>query len=166
MPIAPSFQDFLDQGQAEAQVRRPDLGYLDGDISIAMLHAGAAMADAVTRFIIQALKATYLDTAEGDELTTLAADHWDIQRQLATASQVTISITRPLDGGAEPAGSIPSGTTVATEFSTDGVAVSFTTDAAVAWALGELGPKTVLATAIETGRESNVAATTVIRLIL
>lgn len=165
MPIAPSFQDFLDQGEAEAAVRRPDLAFLDGDITIAMLHAGAAMSDAVTRFIIQALKSTYLSTAEGDELTTLANDHWDIQRQLATAAQVTLTFARPSAGGGEPAGSIPAGTTVATEFSTEGVTVSFTTDAPIAWALGELGPKTVVATAISTGRESNVAAATIVRIL-
>lgn len=165
MPIAPSFQDYLDQGQAEALVRRPDLAFYDGDVTVAMLHGSAAMADAVTRFIVQALKATYLDTASGDELTTLANDHWDIQRQLATSSQVTLTFTRPFDAGAEPAGSIPSGTTVATQFSTDGETVSFVTDDAVAWAIGELGPKDVLATAINSGREGNVAAATLVRLV-
>lgn len=165
MPIAPSFQDFLDQGRAEAQARRPDLAFFDGDITVAMLHSGAAMSDAVTRFIVQALKATYLNTAEGDELTTLADDHWDVQRQLATAAQVTISISRPSDGGSEPAGSIAAGTTVATEYNSDGEAVSFTTDDPVAWALGELGPKTVVATATETGREGNAQANLITRLI-
>lgn len=165
MPIAPSFQDFLDQGQAEASVRRPDLAFFDGDITIAFLHAGAAMADAVTRFIVQALKATYLDTAAGDELTTLANDHWDIQRQPATSAQVTQSFSRPSAGGGEPAGSIPAGTTIATDFSTEGEAVSFVTDAAIAWGVGELGPKTVAATAVETGRESNVKAATLVRVL-
>lgn len=165
MPIAPSFQDYLTQGQAEAQVRRPDLAYFDGDITVAMLHAGAAMADAVTRFLIQALKSTYLDTAAGDELTALADDHWDIQRQLATAAQVTLSFARPSAGGGEPAGSIPTGTTAATVFSSDGEAISFTTDAPISWALGELGPKTIAATATIEGRESNVAAATITRLV-
>ena len=60
MPVAPSFQDLLDQGQAEAVARRADLLFAEGDVSLAQLHAGAAMSDANVRHGAQMFAATLL----------------------------------------------------------------------------------------------------------
>lgn len=161
MPVAPSFQDLLDQGMAEALSRRPDLLFAEGDVSLAQLHAGAAMADASIRFAAQAFAETFLDSANGDALTVLVNDHINIQRQPATAATVTLSFSRTSSGAA---GSIPAGTTVATAIAADGSSVSFTANSTVAVGAGLNGPFTVNATAAVNGRATNVAAGTVTRI--
>lgn len=165
MPVAPSFSDLLALGQAEAQTRRPDLLFADGDITIAFLHAAATMSDACVRFAAQAFKDTFLDGAEGDALTTLVDDHLNLQRQPATQAQATVQFSRPSAGGGEPAGTIAAGTTVATAFTPDGEEVQFTTDVGLAFGLGELGPKSVAVTAADTGRDGNVGANEIVRVI-
>lgn len=163
MPVAPSFSDLITQGIAESQARRPDLTLLDGDVSLAQLHGAGAMADAVVRTAVQLYKATFLDGAKGDDLTALVNDRLNLQRGLATAAQATVSFSRP--AGPQPAGTIPLGTTIATEFDAAGDEVQFTTDANVVWALSEGGPKTVVATAVVAGRDGNVATNTIVRII-
>jgi uncharacterized phage protein gp47/JayE len=156
MPVADSFEDLLSIGQAEAQTRRPDLQYSDGDVTIAQLHAAAAMADAAIRFSSQAFRDTFIDGATGDALTDLVNDHLNIQRKAATAAQVTLSFSR--SPGA--AGTIPAGTTVATLTTADGVQINFTLDAAIAVDTSG-GPFTGSATATEVGPDGNVASSTV-----
>jgi len=165
MPTAPSFDDLLAQGLAEAQARRADLMFYDGDVSLAQLHGGAAMADACIRMAAQAFKETFIDGARGDALTALVDDHLGIQRQPATPAQVTLSFARPSQGGGEPAGTIPSGTTVATQFDAEGNEIQFLTDTNLVFGLGVLGPLTVSATAVDPGTDGNVAAATIIRII-
>ncbi len=161
MPVADSFQDLLDQGQAEAEVRRPDLIFADGDITLAQLHAAAAMADAVIRFSSQAFRDSFIDGATGDALTDLVNDHLNIQRQPATPAEVTQSFSRLAPGAS---GTIPAGTTVGTETTADGVQIKFTTDAAIA-VDGTTGPFTGPATATEDGPDGNVAADTINQII-
>ena len=165
MPVAPSFSDLVTQGQAEADARRPDLTFLAGDITLAQIHGAAAMADAVIRFAAQSFKATFIDGATGDELTALVDDHLNIQRTLATPSQVTVEFVRPSNGGTEPAGTILAGTLVATQFDANGDQIQFELDANIVWALGELGPKSGNATATISGRDGNAKASTVTRVI-
>lgn len=162
MPVAPSFVDLLTQGQSEAQFRRPDMLFADGDMSLAQLHAAAAMADAVVRFGVQALKETFIDGAAGDALDLLLDDHFNLQRSQATAAQVTVRFTRTSGGGS---GSIGAGTVVATVVDASGKEVQFTTNSAVAVGAGNNGPFDVLATAINTGRDGNVAAGKVTRIV-
>lgn len=162
MPVAPSFQDLLAQGQGEAEFRRPDLAFLDGDVSLAQLHAGAAMADAIIRFGAQAFKETFLDGAKGDALTALVKDHLNLDRQLATQAQATVEFTRT-SGGA--GGTIPQGTVVATQFDADGKEVQFSTDADFIVGVGLNGPFSVAVTAVNTGRDGNVAAGTIERIV-
>ncbi len=162
MPVAPSFQDLLDQGQAEALARRGDLLFADGDVSLAQLHAGAAMADANVRHAAQSFAATFIDLAKGDDLTALVDDHLNLQRQAATAAVVTARFARTSGGGA---GTIPIGTVVATAQGADGAEVRYATTAAVSVGSGNNGPFDVSATATTTGRESNAAAGTVTRIL-
>lgn len=162
MPVAPSFQDLFDQGEAELKTRRPDLLVIDGDVTQGMLHASSAMADAVIRFGAQSFRDTFIDGASGDALTALVDDHYNIQRQLATSAQVTVEFSRSTGGAG---GTIPAGTVVATNFDADGDEVRFTTDSNIVFGTGVNGPISVVCTAQETGRDTNVAANTVVRLI-
>jgi Baseplate J-like protein len=161
MPVAPSFNDFVAQGLSEAQEKRPDLQFREGDLSLAQIHAGAAMADAVTRFAIQSLAATFIDLAEGDDLAALVSDHLGIEKHPATAAAVTLSFSRTSSGAA---GSIPAGVVAATAVAADGSSISFTTQSTIPVGLGANGPFTVAAVATTLGRESNVAAGSVIRI--
>lgn len=163
MPIAPSLNDLLAQGQAEAQDKRPTLMFSEGDMTVADLHAAVAMADAVLRFAARAFRATFIDGAIGDELTTLCNDHLNLQRVEATAAQVIVSFSR--SGGALEGGTIEAGSLVGTSFDASGAQVSFATDETILVAPGEIGPWTVSATAQITGPDGNVRAATVIQVV-
>jgi uncharacterized phage protein gp47/JayE len=162
MPVAPSFQDLVDQYEAEAVARRPDLLFRDGDITQAQQHGAGAMADSVVRYGAQAFKATFLDGARGDELTTLVNDRYNIQRSPASAAQVTLTFERTSGGAAE---TFSAGTVVATEFDSDGNEIRFETDGPLTFGIGINGPLTVAATAVEVGRAGNVALGTVTRIV-
>lgn len=162
MPVAPSFQDLLDQGLAEATARRADLLFAEGDVTLAQLHAGAAMADANVRHAAQSFAATFIDLAKGDDLTALVDDHLNLQRQAATAATVTVRFTRT-SGGA--GGVIPAGTVVATAIGADGTDVRYATDAVINVGAGSNGPFDIAATATTTGRTTNAAAATVTRIL-
>jgi len=162
MPVAPSFNDLLAQGMAEAQLRRGDLTFYDGDVTTAQLHAGAAMADAVIRYAAQAFRDTFLDGATGTALRTLVNDHLNIQAIEASQAEVVLTFTRT-GGGA--AGTILAGTEVATNFDANGNQVVFTTDSDLVFGLGVNGPLTVSATAQNAGPDGNVSAGTIQRIL-
>src|SRR4051812_37210694 len=109
MPVAPSFQDLLDLGQAEAQARRPDLAFIEGDITVAQLHGAAAMGDRVIQYAVEAFRDTFFGGAKADALTELVSDRTGIERKEATAATATVRFTRT-SGGA--GGTIPLGTRV------------------------------------------------------
>jgi len=159
--VAPSFEDMLTVGKAEAQDRRPDLVFNDGDVTEADLHAAAAMADNVIRFGVLAFKRTFIDTCEGDDLDALINDHLNIQRIAASKAQVTLQFTRT-SGGA--AGTIPIGTVVTTDADASGTSESFQTTAAIIVPLGNNGPFTVNAEALDTGPEGNVTDGTLVNV--
>lgn len=162
MPIAPSFIDLLTVGQAEAQIRRPDLTFLEGDITVAMNHAAAAMADACIRFSAQAFRESFLDGAEADALTTLVDDHFNIQREGVTEAQVTVRFTRT-SGGA--GGTIAAGSQIATGFTGDGVQVTFTTNSPIIVPAANNGPFDIVATASDGGPDGNVAVGTITKIL-
>lgn len=164
MPVSPSFDDLVAQGLAEAQSRRPDLTFRDGDVTEAMLHGGAAMADAVIGYAVTLFRDTFFHGAKGDALTELVSDHTGgaVQRQAATAATVSVLFERTTGGAA---GTIPAGTQIATEFDAEGKQIVFTTNTAITVLIGENGPFSVVATAEETGSGGNVAAGTVTQII-
>lgn len=162
MPVAPSFQDLLDVGKAEAQSRRPGLGYNEGDITVAQNHGAAAMVDALIRLGAQLFKATFIDGATGDDLTALVDDHLNIQRAAASQAQATVAFTRT-SGGA--GGTIDAGTTVATEHDSDGATVEFITDSDIIVPAAGNGPFNIGVTAVLSGRDGNVAASTITRIV-
>lgn len=162
MPIAPSFEDLLAQFEAEALAQRASLTFLDGDVSEAQSHGAGAMADAAIRFTVQAFKETFIDGARADSLTALVDDHLNIQRQPATAAQVTLSFSRT---GAGAGFTYPSGSVVASQFDAAGNTVLFTLDVDVTFAGGSNGPVAGTATAQVVGRGGNVGIGTVVRLV-
>lgn len=157
MPVAPSFDDLVIDGQSEMQARRPDLQFNEGDVALAIVHAGAAMADRTIGYGAQLFKATFLDLATAADLDTLAYDRYNLVRVPATAAQVVLSFART-SGGA--AGTIPAGTQVKTVQGVGDTEVVYTTDAVINVPLADNGPFTIAATASQTGTAGNVAAAT------
>lgn len=164
MPVAPSISDLFAQFQGEALPIQPLLQYLDGDISTAQMHGAAAMADACIRLIVQGIKSTFIDGAEGDELTALVDDHLNMQRLPATAAQVTLTFTRT-GGGTGGTLDASAGFTVATQIDASGNSQLYDLDANVVFPDGSNGPIFGTATAQSLGRSGNALPNTVTRLI-
>ena len=160
---SPSFDELYNAGKAELLLRRPDLFVNEGDVSDVILNAAAAMADKAIQESVANLRKTFINTAEGDDLTTLVQDHFNIVRQPATYAIGSVTFTR--SAGPLASGSIPSGTVVGTDFDVDGNRVEVTTDGAVSWAASETGSKNVTVTAQVTGISSNVDASTLTNII-
>lgn len=162
MPIAPSFIDLVNQGEAELKNIRPDLAVLDGDVTLADIHAAGAMADAVIRFSAMAFKETFIGGAEGDALTTLVNDHLGIVRNPATFAEVSATFSR---SATVLGGTIPIGTTIATMYDAAGRQVRFLTTAAQIVAIGQAGPWTLPATATVSGRAGRAEAGTITKIV-
>lgn len=156
------YENYYDLGKAEMLTRRPDLFMNEGDVSDFLVAAGAAMADKNDQHANQLAAKTYLDTATGDDLTTLADDHWGIQRQAAVPSTAAVTFTRPSAGAG--AGTIPQDAVVATTKDENGNDVQFALDADVVFGGADLTkPGTV--TAIDGGVAGNVDAGTIVVII-
>lgn len=151
-----SLTDFYALGLAAAVAANAELTVFDGDTTDFLLAAGAAMADFCDQERASDHLNTSVDGAEKAKLTELADDHYNIDRHPATAATVTQSFVRPSAGGSEPSGTIPAGFEVSTQVDLTGDEQRFVLDDPISWSVGELGPKTVTATAIKAGSEGNV----------
>lgn len=158
----PDFEEYYGLGEAEMLVRRPSLYLNEGDTSDFLVAAGAAMADKNDQYAHSLAAKTYLDTAEGDDLTTLCDDHWGIQRQAANPATVVLTFTRA--GAGAGAGTIDAGTVVATDKDASGQDIRFTLDADVVFGGADLS-KTGTATAEVAGKDGNVAATDINHIV-
>lgn len=130
-------------------------------MATAQEHGAGAMSDAAIKYAAQSFKNTYIDGAEGADLTTLVDDHLNIQRNPATPAQVDVTFTRT--GNAT--GTTPNGFTVASSYDAAGNTVYFTTNTAITWGASDHGPHIVTCTASIDGAAGDVAAGTVVRLI-
>lgn len=162
MPVAPSFQDLLDQGIAEAQARRPDLLFADGDVTTALAHGSAAMSDVALRFGVQAFRDTFIDGASGDALTARVNDRCNIQRHPATRATVIAKFARNPGGGS---GTIPAGTRVGTDFDASGKQVVFTTNVDVIVGAGAVGFFDVTCTAVDAGVAGNISTYSLVKIL-
>lgn len=160
--MALSRDDLYTLGKTEAQSIRPSLAFREGDVSDAINSAAAVMAEAVLEEGARAFEATYLDGARGDKLTKWGDDRYGIMRKPAVKATGQVRFTRSVNG---PAGIIPAGSIIATARDNEGKELRFLTDASVSWALNEQGNKTVGATADLAGRDGNVAAGTITRIL-
>lgn len=162
MPVAPSFTDLLAQYEAEALAQLPALVFAEGDLASALQHGSAAQADAVIRFVVQAFKITFIDGAQGADLTALVKDHTGIDRSPATFAQATVTFART---GAGPGGTLPTGFVVASQIDAAGNTATYALDGNVTFGAGDNGPHDGGVTAQVSGRAGNVAAGTITRLI-
>lgn len=161
--VAPSFQDFLTLGQGEAQFRRPDLAFNDGDITECQNHAAAVMADKVVELTAQYFRNTFFDGAEGDALGALVDDHCNIQRKGATTATVTLTLSRTTTS---TSGTIAAGTRFAGDAKPDGSRPVFLLDSpGLAVGIGQAGPFTVTATAADAGPDDNCVAGTITKIL-
>lgn len=160
---APSFDDLYNAFKAELVDRRSDLTVLEGDISEMYAYGGGAMADALLAYFARLFKETFLDGAEGDALTTLSDDHWNVQRTPATYATDTITFSRA--SSANGAGTIDTGSIVATAKDAQGREVQFATQADVSYGASETGDKTVAVQAVLSGVDGNVAAGKITKVI-
>lgn len=158
----PDFEEYYDIGEAEMLVRRPKLFLNEGDTSDFLVAAGAAMADKNDQYAHSLAAKTYVDTAEGDDLTTLADDHWGIQRVEANEATGDVTFTRATAGGG--AGTIDAGTVVATDKDANGEDIRFVLDADVVFGGADL-TKPGTATAEVAGKSGNVDASTINHII-
>lgn len=159
---APTFQELYDLGRAEALARRPSMAFKPGDVSDMVLGGAAAIGDRLVGYAAERFKATYVDGARQADLTTLADDHWSIQRQDAAQSAGTVRFTRSLSAGVL---SIATGTVVATSRDALGNEIRFVTTAPLSWANLETGSKSAAAQAEDGGVAGNVAAAAITRLV-
>ncbi len=154
---APSFDDLMILGKAEAILKKPSLGVRIGDISEMLIAGAAAMADRLIGWFAERIAATFLDGAVGDDLTQLCADHWNVQRRSATNSVATVTITRSAATGSSA--SYPIGSTVATAVDAQGNTVQFVTTSIAQWFAGVNGDRTVNVVAVVAGVSGNLSTT-------
>lgn len=159
---APSLTDYLNDAIAQAQLLRSGVKFLVGQFARMLAEGAASMADRLTGYAAGLFKATFLDGAEGSDLTTLCDDHWGIQRNGAVQASVTLTFARPTFAAA--GGTIAAGSIVATQLDANGVEVRFTTDSNLVFGATDLS-KTVTATAVTGGIAGNVAASSITRII-
>jgi len=153
---APTFDELFDVAKAEQILRRPELAVRTGDISEMLLSASAAVGDRVVGWTADRIAATFLDGAVGDDLTLLAADHWGIQRRVATSALALVTFQR--SGADATAQNLPIGTTVATEADSQGNSVQFSTTQTASWGVSVNGTVQVQARAVIAGSQGNLRA--------
>lgn len=161
MADAPTFDDYFQAGRAEAIDRTPTLTFDEGDISEMEMAASAAMADHLTEYAAERVKATFLDGAFGDDLTILADDRYNIQRLSASSATVTATFSRT---SGTLTGTIPAGTVIATQKDTLGREVQFITDGDQGFSVGQLSAA-IACTCTLPGSQGNVAAGAINRLV-
>lgn len=155
---APAPLDVVEQARAEMLTRRPDLDALPGDISELILFESAAAADFVLFYAMQRFSKTFLDGAQGDDLTVLVEDRYGITRHPATSAVGSVTFTAV---SGPVSGSIPAGTQVATVPDATGAFQVYTTDSPLSF-VSETS-KSVSVTAVSPGSAGNVGPATITR---
>ncbi len=161
---APSFDELHDLGKAEAILKRPKLAVRVGDISHMLISAAAAMADRVIGWFSERIAATFLDGAQGDDLTQLAADHWGIQRREATKATAQFNISR--SAATATAQTLAIGSVVATARDSRGQEVRYLTLTAASWGISENSTKTVNVEAETAGVAGNLSSINLITRLI
>lgn len=150
----------MDLGVYVAQVRRPSLIVVQGDVTDAMLAGCATMASTLQGFSSGRFRATFLDGAFGDDLTSLCHDR-GVDRNLGAESVGQVTFTRATDTAGS--GTIPAGTQIATTPDSTGAFVIFTTDIDCVFGATDL-TKTVDCSCTVIDVVGNVAAGTINRI--
>lgn len=158
----PSWSDLYDLGLYAALMQRPGLVVHEGDVSDAMLCGTATVGDYVLGKAQAGFRATYLDGAEGDDLTEEARDR-GVGRNEGARAIGTASLARLT--GAAGAGVVFAGTRVATEPDDDGAFSTYTLDADVSFASGAVLSASGAATCIDIGQAGNAEPGTITRIL-
>lgn len=121
------------------------------DINI-VTASSSAMAEEVERQLAEGVKILLLDGATGIDLDRLVADRFSptVVRKQATPAVATVKFSR--FAGAMPAGILPVGTRVRTPSG-----LEFKTTAVATFSLGQVGPVSAPAQAVDAGLSGNVA---------
>jgi uncharacterized phage protein gp47/JayE len=135
-----------------------------GDITEMLISGAAAMADRVIGWFAERIAATFLDGATGDDLTKLAADHWNIQRNVATSSIAVVTFTRASADATSQ--TIPIGFVVSTTKDSQGNATQFVTTTTASWAISTNGDRTASVAAVVPGADSNLSAINLINTLV
>jgi len=157
---APTWQAIRTQFTGYAVGVRAALSFFTGSIADVIAGGVTSVADFCLHWAAERVRDTFLLGAKGEALTTLANDHWDVQRSEGNASQVTLTIARPTAAGG--AGTIAAGSEFRTQADALGNSLVFTTDVDLVW-VAETS-QTVAATAASIGTDYNVAAATITRV--
>jgi len=160
---APTFQELYDLGLAEALIRRPTMSFFPGDVSDMALGGAAAIGDRLVGYAADRFKATYVDGARGDDLTTLADDHWGVTRIVASKAVGEVTLTRA-DATAN-AFTLIAGSILATTRDAEGQEIRIVTTEPATWGVSVNGDVTVECEAETAGPEGNAAVGEVNRII-
>jgi len=155
MSEAPSFNDLVELGRGEAQARRPDLTFYDGDVTEAQLHASAAMGNAIIGWAAVQVRNLWFGGAVGADLDAIILDKLGLPREPATRAYGVLKFSRG-SGPTGSSGTYPSGSQIATVVGVDGTRVAVTTDADITIPTGPFSI-TVNATAVDFGASGNVS---------
>lgn len=156
MSVAPSFDDLVDLGRAEAKALRPDLKFYDGDVTEAQLHACAAMGDSILGWAAVQNRNLYFGGARDTDLDTVVMDKLGLARNPSTRSAGVLTFSRG-SGPIGSSGTIPAGTQIATAVDLNGSRVVVTTDTDLSVSTGAFSSN-VNATAVAYGTSGNVSA--------
>lgn len=162
MPDAPSHKDLFLAGRRQAILgansARFDRAIIDtdgSDVNI-LFNISAAMGEEVVQYALSRLNAKSLGTARDEDLDREVYDRYQLPRVGAGSAVVTLTLTRSgTDGFTVPALSVFGSTS----------GVTFATQNDVAFAENNRGPLTVKAVAQQAGRQGNVEAGTITRVI-
>jgi uncharacterized phage protein gp47/JayE len=107
----PTFRQLFQSGRAEILAtpgNRVPATVIDRDGSTVnvLVASSAAMGDELARQAVTAFRATFVDTASGQDLDRLAFDRFNLLRKPAAPTIGQVTITRPAPG---PVGTLPAG---------------------------------------------------------
>jgi uncharacterized phage protein gp47/JayE len=160
---APSWQDLRDIFGAEALARRPKSNLNPGTRYDMIASGAAAIGDLLVGYFDRRFRASYVDGAEGDDLTVLADDHYSITRIPAVKATGSVTFNRAAPGAGTY--SIPTGAVLATGRDAAGNELRYVTTAPAAWGAGVGGDVTVAAQAENAGGAANVPDETIARIL-
>jgi hypothetical protein len=158
---APSWQDLYDLGRYVLQVRRPTMVVNQGDVSDGFIAGTATMVDASIGENAARFRSTYLDGADGDDLTQEASDR-ATDRFVGVAAVGTVTFARA--SSAVGAGTLPVGYIVGTVQDASGGFSTYTINTAAVFGALDL-TKSVDVTCTADGPQGNAQPGTVTRMI-
>lgn len=158
---APSWQDLRDIGVFAAQAVRPTLVFFPGDVTDAMVAGCASMGSAIVAWGAGRFRATFIDGAEGEDLTARCSDN-GVDRDPGDEAVGVVTFSRVTAGAG--GGTVPAGTSVATEQDETGKFLTYTTDTDTVFGALDLS-KTANVTCTVIGTTGNVEEDSISRIL-